>query len=38
MKGIFHIVFWRHAICGVQFWEIGGDTLDDTMRGQSHMG
>ena len=37
--GVFHMVLWEHVICGGQFWEKGGYTLDDTMGGGgSHIG
>ena len=32
------MVLRAHIICGGQFWEKEGYTLDDTMRGESHMG
>ena len=32
------MVLWEHVICGGQFWEKVGYTLDDTMRGERHMG
>ena len=32
------MVLWAHVICGGEFWEKEGYTLDDIMRGGSHMG
>ena len=32
------MVLWEHVICGGEFWEKEGYTLDDIMRGESHMG
>ena len=32
------MVLWEHVICGGYFWENAGYTLDDTIRGESHMG
>ena len=37
MQGVFHMVLWGSVICEEQFWEKVGYTLDDTMRGESHM-
>ena len=38
MLGVFRMVLWKHVTCGGQFWEKVGYALDDTMRGESHMG
>ena len=38
MHGVFHMVSWEHVICREQFWEKVGYNLDDTMKGESHMG
>ena len=32
------MVLWKHVTYGGQFWEKVGYALDDTMRGESHMG
>ena len=32
------MVLPEHVICRGHFWEKGGYTLNDTMRGESHMG
>ena len=37
MQGVFHMALWGSVICGEQFWEKVGYTLDDTMRGETHM-
>ena len=37
MHQVFNMVLWEHVICGGQFWEKGGYTLDDTMRAKSDM-
>ena len=38
MQGVFHMVLWKHIICGGHFLEKERYTLDDTMKGKSHMG
>ena len=36
--GVFPMVLWEHVICGAQFWEKVGYTLDDTMWGTKSYG
>ena len=35
---LFHMVLWEHVMCAEQFWDNVGYTLDETMRGETHMG